>query len=78
VFQSSPLAIEVELQVDRIVGQLTPAMEGEVTMESADGTRIQVPSDEFGFFVFPQVPPGSIRLLCETPNSKLTTGWFQP
>ena len=77
VFQSAPLAVEVELQADRIVGQLTPATGGEVTLESPDGTRIQVTADEFGFFVVPRVPPGAVRLLCETPDAKLTTGWFQ-
>ena len=78
VFHSSPLAVELELQSDRIVGQIVPPSSGEVSLESADGARVRVDVDDLGFFILPRVPEGSIRLHCETPTTRLVTDWFQP
>jgi hypothetical protein len=78
VFHSSPLAIEVELQFDRIVGQIVPPGGGEITLEAADGTQVRVDADDLGFFILPRASEGAIRLRCETPTTRLVTDWFQP
>ncbi len=78
VFHSSPLAIELELRFDRIVGQIVPPSVGEIALESADGAQIRVDVDDLGFFILTRVPEGSIRLRCETPTTRLVTDWFQP
>jgi hypothetical protein len=78
VFHSSPLAIEVELQFDRIVGQIIPPGAGEITLEAADGTQVRVDADDLGFFILPSASEGAIRLRCETATTRLVTDWFQP
>ncbi len=78
VFHSTPLAIEVELQFDRIVGQIVPPGAGEITLEAADGAQARAEADDLGFFILPRVTEGAIRLRCETPTTRLVTDWFQP
>lgn len=78
VFECPPLAIEVELQVDRIVGQLLPPAAADLILESAAGAVVRGVADEFGFFVLAEVPQGSVRLQCQTATTRLVTGWFKP
>lgn len=75
-FTAAPLMVEVELQSDRIVGQIVPPGEGEIVLESADGTTARTAADAFGFFVLPVRPEGSVRLRCDTPKTRLVTDWF--
>jgi hypothetical protein len=77
VFHATPLAVELELQFDRVVGQIVPPGAGEITLESADGDSVRVEADDLGFFMLPRMPAGSVRLHCETPTSRLVTDWFQ-
>lgn len=78
VFHAEPLSVELELQADRIVGQILPPAQGEVTLESADGSTVALVTDDLGFFLAPPPSSGAIRLRCETPTARLVTGWFQP
>jgi hypothetical protein len=75
VFHAAPLSVELELQSDRLVGQLVPPGPGEVTLESADGATTRVDADELGFFLVPLTRRGSVRLHCETPDARLVTDW---
>ena len=76
VFHATPLSVELELQSDRLVGQIVPPGPAEVTLESDDGTTARVDADELGFFLVPMVRTGSVRLHCETPDARLVTDWF--
>jgi hypothetical protein len=76
VFHAAPLSVELELQSDRLVGQLVPPGPGEVTLESADGTTIRADADELGFFLVPLARRGSVRVHCETSAARLVTDWF--
>jgi hypothetical protein len=76
VFEAAPLAVELEVEADRVVGQIVPAGPGQVFIETAVAT-IQVEADELGFFVLPPLPPGPVRLRCDTDTGRLRTGWFQ-
>jgi hypothetical protein len=78
VFNSEPLTVELEVQSDRIVGQLVPPGMGEIRLETADGRSVRVATDDLGFFVLSPVPVGGIRLHCDTPTTRLVTDWFQP
>jgi hypothetical protein len=78
VFHAAPLAVELEVQADRIVGQLVPPGPAEIVLESADGSTVRADADDLGFFTLSPVPLGAIRLRCETPVTRLVTGWFQP
>ena len=77
VFHAMPLAVELEVQFDRVVGQIVPPGAGEITLESSAGARVRVDADELGFFILPRMPAGSVRLHCETPAARLVTDWFQ-
>jgi hypothetical protein len=61
--------VEIELVVvsetrRRIVGQLVPPQEAEITLHHQDETRT-ARSDRLGRFTFPDVPSGSVRLTCK-------------
>jgi hypothetical protein len=77
VFHAAPLAVEVEVQADRIVGQIVPPSEGEITLETVDGTRVQVDADDLGFFILPRPVASAARMRCETLTTRLVTDWFQ-
>jgi hypothetical protein len=77
VFHATPLAVELELQFDRVVGQIVPPGPGEVTLEPADGDKVLVEADDLGFFILPRLPGGAVRLHCETATARLVTDWFQ-
>jgi len=77
VFHATPLAIELELQFDRVVGQIVPPGAGEITLEPSEGDKVRVEADELGFFILPRMPAGPVRLHCETPTARLVTDWFQ-
>jgi hypothetical protein len=76
VFHAAPLSVELELQSDRLVGQLVPPGPGDVTLEWADGGTTRVDADELGFFLVPLARRGSVRLHCETSAARLVTDWF--
>ena len=77
VFHAEPLAVELELQSDRIMGQLVPPGAGEITLESAGGSTVRVETDDLGFFTLAPLLHCAVRLRCETTTTRLVTGWFQ-
>jgi hypothetical protein len=77
VFHATPLAVELELQFDRVVGQIVPPGPAEITLEPADGVEVLVETDDLGFFILPRLPGGAVRLRCETASARLVTDWFR-
>jgi hypothetical protein len=78
VFHATPLTVELELQSDRVVGQILPPGPGEIILESAEGSSVRGAADELGFFILQRTVTGSVRLRCDTPTTRLVTDWFQP
>jgi hypothetical protein len=77
VFTASPLSLELEVLPDRIVGQIVPPGPGEIRVEAADGVTFHVEADHAGFFNFPGMPRGLVRLRCDTPTGRLLTDWVR-
>jgi hypothetical protein len=77
-FQTSGLEIEVMVTDParrRIVGQLVPAQETAVQLESPE-TRVEQRSDRFGRFTFEGVPSGPVRLgIVTAGGSVVNTDW---
>jgi hypothetical protein len=77
VFTAMPLSIELEINARGVLGQVVPPGEGEITVEASDGTVLEATADDLGFFVFPSVPEGPVRLRCETATGRLVTHWVR-
>jgi hypothetical protein len=75
VFTAPSLSLELEVISGRVVGQILPPGPGEILVEAADGVTSQVEADEAGFFDLTRMPPGPVRLRCDTPNGRLITDW---
>jgi hypothetical protein len=76
-FTAAPLSLELEVMPDRVVGQIIPPGPGQIRVEAADGVTFHVEADDIGFFVLPRVPPGSVRLRCDTRVARLVTDWIR-
>lgn len=75
--QAEPrLSVEVEIEADRLLGQLLPTATGQVRLEGPDGAVIFGDIDEFGFFVLDRPATGPVRLRCRTKIGTLLTDWF--
>jgi hypothetical protein len=77
VFTAAPLSIELEINARGVLGQVVPPGEGEITVEGSDGTVVGTMADDLGFFVFPTIPQGPVRLRCETATGRLVTHWVR-
>lgn len=76
-FASNDLAIELEITLDELHGQLVPPQPGTVEVRLATGQVLTEAIDEIGWFVIQPVPPGSFRLLCHTSGgASVLTGWI--
>jgi hypothetical protein len=76
-FTAAPLALELEVLPDRVVGQIIPPGAGEILVETADGVTFHVAADDVGFFILPSVPRGTVRLRCDTSAARLVTDWIR-
>ena len=76
VFTSAELSVELEITVDRVLGQLVPPGPAQAYLEHGDGQTIAGEADEYGFFVMPRPPTGAVRLRCETGSASLRTEWI--
>lgn len=74
-FQSKDLEIEIMVHDGEITGQLVPVHEATVELFAGGSTR-QADVDEFGSFVFRDVPRGHVRLSCEIGEASITTEWI--
>lgn len=77
VFQGSTMSVDVELNVDALVGQLVPPTAGEVVLLGIAGELGRTRADELGSFTLVAPARGPIRLLCETSAGRLVTEWLR-
>lgn len=75
IFNAAPLSVELEVSAGQIAGQLIPPCTGEIVVETVDGGRRQIATDESGFFLVSPLPKGQVRFRCETPEARLVTDW---
>ncbi len=77
IFDAEGISMELEVEPDRVTGQILPPSAGQIVVErqeAPEGT-ITVEADELGFFVLPATPAGLVRLRCQTREAKLVTEW---
>ena len=76
VFEAAPLSIELEVTPERVIGQIVPPGPGRGSIETTTSLTLQVTADEFGFFELPPLPPGPMRVRCDTETGRLRTDWI--
>lgn len=76
-FSTDLRSVELEVRVDRILGEFNPPSPGRVEVETVHGVVQDVTADDLGFFVIEPVPEGTVRLRCTTPTTRLLTEWIR-
>ena len=74
-FHGDRLSVEIEIDDDGIVGQLTPPGPARVTLVTPDGPLAAADADEVGGFTLPAPPPGPMRLDCQRGSDRFLTEW---
>jgi hypothetical protein len=74
-FHGERLSVEIEIDEDGIVGQLTPPGPARVRLLTADGPQAATEADEVGCFSLPPPPPGPMRLDCQRGADRFLTEW---
>ena len=74
-FHGERLSVEIEIDEDGIVGQLTPPGPARVTLLTTDGPQAATEADEVGCFSLPPPPPGPMRLDCQCGADRFLTEW---
>jgi len=74
-FQGERLTVEIEIDDDGIVGQLTPPGPARVTLVTPDGPHTAVDADAVGCFSLPAPPSGPMRLDCQRGSERFLTEW---
>ena len=74
-FTSAALTIELDVDPDRVLGQLVPPRPGVVTATRRDGASTTQAVDDRGCFVIEPVPVGAFRLRVEGAPA-VSTGWI--
>jgi hypothetical protein len=74
-FHGERLSVEIEIDGEGIVGQLTPPQPGQVTLVTAEGPQATAQADEVGCFTFPPPAPGPVRLGCRLGADHFVTEW---
>jgi hypothetical protein len=72
---TGPVLIEIEVTDAGIVGQLSPAMDGRITVGTAQGVYEETRVGPVGLFTLGAPPPGPVRLCAYTPRYALATSW---
>jgi hypothetical protein len=75
-FHGERLSVEIEIDDDGIVGQLTPPGVARVTLVTLDGPQTAANADEVGCFTLPAPPPGPMRLDCQRGSDRFLTEWI--
>jgi hypothetical protein len=76
-FTSASIAIELEVTGHSILGQISPAREGTIEVQTSAGSIAIVPVDEIGCFSVDPKPPSPFRLRCRTADgADVMTGWI--
>ena len=74
-FHGERLSVEIEIDHDGIVGQLTPPGAARVTLVTPDGPQTATDADEVGCFSLPAPPSGPMRLDCQRDSERFLTEW---
>lgn len=75
-FEAREVSIEIEVDHDRLVGQVVPPTEIDLVLtDTAGGTRT-TQSDHVGHFRFTEVESGTVRVTAALPDGSVTTQWF--
>jgi hypothetical protein len=75
-FTSPRLTIELEVTRDSLLGQVVPAQQATVEVQTQAGAKTTITSDEIGCFAVQPLPLGSFRLRCQaTGGIDVLTGW---
>jgi hypothetical protein len=76
-FTSAYLTIELEVNEDSMLGQVIPAQEGTIEIQTRTGATATIPVGEVGYFPIRSIPDGPFRLHCHTTDgSDVLTGWI--
>ena len=76
-FTSAHLTIELEVNEDSMLGQVIPAQEGTIEIQTRTAATATIPVDEVGYFPIRSIPNGPFRLHCHTTDgSDVLTGWI--
>ena len=74
-FHGERLSVEIEIDHDGLVGQLTPPGPARITLVTPDGPHAAADADEVGCFTLPAPPPGPMRLDCQRGSDRFLTEW---
>jgi hypothetical protein len=74
-FESGDFGIEVEVDTDRLAGQLLPPQAAELRMMAVKGFLSAASADASGCFVLPRPDRGPVRLECTLADRVLSTEW---
>ena len=74
-FHGERLSVEIEIDNDGVVGQLTPPGPARVTLVTPDGPQAAADADEVGCFTLPAPPSGPMRLDCQRGSDRFLTEW---
>ncbi len=75
-FEAREVAIEVEVDHDRLVGQVVPPAELDLVLTDSTGEARTTRSDQVGHFVFTEVERGTLRITARLADGSVTTQWF--
>jgi hypothetical protein len=74
-FRGERMSVEIEIDKDGIVGQVTPPQPGQITLVTVGGPEMTTQADDVGCFAFPPPPAGPIRLDCRLGDDHFITEW---
>jgi hypothetical protein len=76
-FTSAHLTIELEVCGDSLLGQVIPALQGTIEIQTRVGATATILVDETGYFTVRRIPEIAFRLHCQTNDSpEIVTGWI--
>lgn len=75
-FEAREASIEIEIDHDRLVGQVVPPAEVSLTLTDSNGEVRTTRSDHVGHFTFTEVESGTVRVTAALPDGSITTQWF--
>jgi hypothetical protein len=77
-FHGERFSVEIGIDDEGIVGQLTPPGPARVTLVTTDGPQAAAQADEVGCFSLPPPSPGPMRLDCQRGTDRFLTEWTVP
>jgi hypothetical protein len=76
-FEAEELSVEIEIEDDRLVGQLIPPTPGEVALVTMEGDAGLTTADDAGCFLLPAPAPGPVRFRCRVQQREVVTDWVR-